>query len=732
MANTFTHLTGSLYITGSVTASLGYAGGDGFVTGSSQIDHDLTTNYVANEHIDHSSVTITGTGALTGGGDLTTSRTITLDGASTAFSSSVKTILNNEGVNSGSAGATDFDITDGTTTRTIDLGETITLVSNNHINASILGAGGAIPQNNFTFEIASGSNIVTSSGQIDFDSLNNLPTGLVSQSAQVNADTITNFDSNVLAYINSIEVASGSVASSYNDLTDVPVGLVSQSAQINANTVTNFDTNVKDKLNADAVVSGSTTQVRTFLNVADGATNYGDSEVKAKLNSEYVVSGSASQVKTFLDIQESDISDLSHFTVSDLPTGTVSQSAQISGLGFVDKTGTPANNQIAIFTDSNTIEGDSGFTFDGTTFTIPGFNDVSASLASAVAGGDNLGNHTATQDLDMGTNAITNVGNVDGVDVSTLNTNFTTLQGKTLISSSAQVDHDSTLNFAANEHFTQASITTVGTVTAGNVNAILPVGLVSQSAQVDAFGFAKLAGDGLISQSAQVNANSIVNFDSNVKSKMNTDVVVSGSATQVRTYLNVADGATNYGDSNVKTKLDTETVVSGSATQVKSFLNIQESDVSGLDYFQISDLPTGTMSGSAQTVANLVDETTNFGTGFVTASALLINGDIDATGDITAYHSSDRRLKDNITRIDNSIYKIKQLGGYEFDWNANSTFEGHDIGVIAQEVESVLPELVTTRVDTGYKAVRYDKLVALLIEAVKDLQSQVDELKASI
>ncbi len=72
------------------------------------------------------------------------------------------------------------------------------------------------------------------------------------------------------------------------------------------------------------------------------------------------------------------------------------------------------------------------------TLSIPGFANVSSSLAAASAGGDNLGNHTATQDLNMGGNAITSVGNVDGVDVSTLNSSFNTLEGKTLVSGSAQ------------------------------------------------------------------------------------------------------------------------------------------------------------------------------------------------------------------------------------------------------------------------------------------------------
>jgi hypothetical protein len=57
--------------------------------------------------------------------------------------------------------------------------------------------------------------------------------------------------------------------------------------------------------------------------------------------------------------------------------------------------------------------------------------------------------------------------------------------------------------------------------------------------------------------------------------------------------------------------------------------------------------------------------------------------------------------------------------------------EGHDIGVKAQEIEMVLPEIVTTR-ENGYKAVKYDKLVALLIESIKEQQKQIDELKSKL
>jgi len=105
-------------------------------------------------------------------------------------------------------------------------------------------------------------------------------------------------------------------------------------------------------------------------------------------------------------------------------------------------------------------------------------------------------------------------------------------------------------------------------------------------------------------------------------------------------------------------------------------------------------------------------------------------GLIRATNDVVAYYSSDERLKTNKVKINNPLDKLSQINGYEFDWipvEGVHENEGHDIGIIAQEIEKVLPEVVTTR-DNGYKAVKYEKLVALLIEIAKQQQQQIDYL----
>ena len=112
-------------------------------------------------------------------------------------------------------------------------------------------------------------------------------------------------------------------------------------------------------------------------------------------------------------------------------------------------------------------------------------------------------------------------------------------------------------------------------------------------------------------------------------------------------------------------------------------------------------------------------------------------GRIDASNDVVAFSTSDIRFKENITPIKNALDKINKIGGYTFDWKTDEElvslhgFKGHDIGVIAQEIESILPEIVTTR-DNGYKAVKYEKLVALLIESNKELLKRIEVLESKI
>ena len=113
-------------------------------------------------------------------------------------------------------------------------------------------------------------------------------------------------------------------------------------------------------------------------------------------------------------------------------------------------------------------------------------------------------------------------------------------------------------------------------------------------------------------------------------------------------------------------------------------------------------------------------------------------GLIRATNDVVAFYSSDITFKENINIIPNPMDMVSKINGVYFDWKKdfldsrcgedNYFNRKKDVGVIAQEIEQVLPEIVGTRPD-GTKAIKYDRLTCLLIECVKNLQNQINSLK---
>ena len=190
--------------------------------------------------------------------------------------------------------------------------------------------------------------------------------------------------------------------------------------------------------------------------------------------------------------------------------------------------------------------------------------------------------------------------------------------------------------------------------------------------------------------------------------------IVSGS-TQVTPLLptgtvsgssQITAGSTTNFATDVKTQLNSNTVVSGSS-QVT-----------------LSSTTGGSTSSNVQ-----------FGSLGIGMAATGTSGRIDAANDIVAFSSSDIRFKENITPIENALDKISKISGNTYDWKAENKaehgYEGNDVGVIAQEIEAVLPQLVQTR-ESGFKAVKYDKLVALLIEGIKEQQTQIHSLTIEI
>jgi hypothetical protein len=225
----------------------------------------------------------------------------------------------------------------------------------------------------------------------------------------------------------------------------------------------------------------------------------------------------------------------------------------------------------------------------------------------------------------------------------------------------------------------------------------IPNGIISSSAQIDTL----FNIDGIVSGSSQINFTQLSGISANIISSSsdttNVDMIITGGSISANLYGGVISGS-----SQITTALPTG-VVSGSIQVLGS--STIHSGSSG--NYQFNSIGVGT---AGSTVA----------------------GEIRAIADITAYYSSDKRLKENIVPIKNALSKVELISGNTYDWKEGyeeiHSHKGNDVGVIAQEIEEILPQIVTNR-DNGYKAVQYEKIIPLLIEAIKELSAKIKELE---
>lgn len=277
-------------------------------------------------------------------------------------------------------------------------------------------------------------------------------------------------------------------------------------------------------------------------------------------------------------------------------------------------------------------------------------------------------------------------------------------------------------------------------------------------------------GRGIVSGSSQITYANISSIPAGI---------VSGAA-QVTSLLpnGVISGSSQISSLFEPIASSTRTLVSGSS-QVLGGSGIHSGSYTGnnnivssssqIIYASISSIPAGIVSGSSQilggsglfsssvqignyvaTITGTTNQITVAGSGLNNAgvtlstpqnihsaatptfAGLTINGAITATGDITAYYTSDERLKENITPIQNALSKVETISGNEYNWKEGfeeiHTKKGNDIGVIAQEIQKILPQAVIER-DNGYLGVNYEKIIPLLIESIKELSAKVKELE---
>ena len=179
-------------------------------------------------------------------------------------------------------------------------------------------------------------------------------------------------------------------------------------------------------------------------------------------------------------------------------------------------------------------------------------------------------------------------------------------------------------------------------------------------------------------------------------------------------------------------------IVNAAAGQIQELGAVDP--IVGVSTFTMSGVLTLSKSSGTSLVVSSNQASSSKTTGAVTVvGGVGISGGLNVGGDITAFATSDKNWKDNLSPITNALTRVGLMTGYTFTWNdkAGTPQWTHlvgkdDTGLIAQDVEKLgLPGITTVRGD-GAMAIRYDRLAAILTEAVKELKKENDDLKTLI
>lgn len=319
-------------------------------------------------------------------------------------------------------------------------------------------------------------------------------------------------------------------------------------------------------------------------------------------------------------------------------------------------------------------------------------------LAITLAGGSSVDNVARQIALSAQANTVI----IQGVNV-TQNTNITTLQGVNA-TQNTWISSNNTLQTGINvtQNTRIDSIETVNSNQNTTINIIQGVNDF-QNTRLNSI------------ETINLNQNTSISIIQGVDNTQNTNI------TAVNQFAQAAYNQANTANSSASTSIDSfaRTTANGANGLAQGAYNKANTALANT---------TGTLSGSLYITGALGVGTAASGT----------TGEIRATNEITAFYSSDERLKENIKEIDNALYKLRKVRGVMFDWKDeviekrggedNYFVRKHDTGVIAQEVEQILPEVVAIRED-GYKAVRYEKLAGIIIQAINELADDVEEIK---
>jgi len=769
----FAHITGSIISGSSLLGVVGTAT-------QGTIDHDSLANFVANEHIDHSSVSITAGDGLTGGGTIASNRTLNV-GAGTGITVNADDIATNDSqiVHDNLSGFVANEHIDHTS---------VTLTAGNGLT------GGGDISSNRTFAVGAGTGITVNANDIAIGQAVATNSNVTFGSVTVSNDVTINGDLNVLGDAvelqvsnlriedKLIEVASGSANSEAADGAGLLIGGANESLKWNHGS-TNF------QFSDDLYVSGSITLSGNVdgRDIATDGSKLDGIEASADVTD-------TSNVTAAGALMDSELTDLDGVKSLTVPNNTT---ISTFGASLVDDANASAARTTlgvdASGTDNSTLSGLTATAIGKAIVTGSNAAAVRGTIGVDAAGTDNSTDVTLA-----GTpNYITIDGQEitrNTIDIGD-DTNLTagtgiTLTGDTLSTTDSEIVHDNLSGFVANEHIDHSGVTLTagngltggGTIAASrtfNVGAGTHITVNSNDVAVNTGTLIASISGSIVTTANVTSAGALM--DSEVDADIKTLSLPASTTISAfgKTLVDDADAGTaraTLGVDAAGTDNSTDVTLAGSRNYIT--LSGQEITRNVIDISDDTNLVAGTnitLSGDTLNVddaflKNNADDTTS---GTLTAANFITSGKIGAAtndeyfdfgtdamikvgidnvedfrfsdggtfharADIIAYSStpSDERLKDNVITIDNGLSLVNQLRGVTYDWNVGSKQGTRDIGVIAQEVEKVLPELVKenklpliTDSDETYKTVDYEKLTAVLIEAVKELSQKVENIE---
>ena len=483
------------------------------------------------------------------------------------------------------------------------------------------------------------------------------------------------------------------------------------------------------------------------LDSLEGFTSSIDTTIKTKLNTETVISGSSQVSYSSLSNIPSGIVSGSSQVTPLLPSGTVSGSSQVvytslSSIpgGIVSGSSQVTYSEISSI-PSGIVSGSSQVTPLLPTGTVSGSSQVSyPSLSNIPAGIVSGSSQVVLNDADKTGFDTTDV--VEGTNLYYTDARVKTkLDTDTVVSGSSQIltlvsiDEDTMSSNSDTKLPTQQSVKSYVDAQVSGLVDSAPGTLDTLNELAAALGddanFATTVSttiSGKVSQSLEIISGNGLTGGGNLTT--NRTLAVGGTTDRISVSADAVDIASTYvGQSSITTLGTIGTGTWQGSVIASAYL---DSDTAHLT-------ETQTFSG-AKTFSAAVSITDSTASTTKTTGALKVTGGVgiegalNVGGDVVAYASSDKRLKDNIKNIENPIQKVQKLNGVTWDWNSNADELQQslpNVGVIAQEVEEVLPQLVHDR-DNGYKGVDYAKLTGLLIEAIKEQQKQIDELKSKL